>query len=217
MIFKSAYTKEEPIVITALEDSYGRAKQCFAGSRTDFSGWPEDTVGFLQSEVVGIETVKKAADILYGTNTFRFVGTSHLDELQSHDHYKPEINLLHHIRNVKLEIEYVSPYEDVYGGLGEPRQKRILDNAAFRRTQNRSKVRQELEAMFGLIDSAQSRPVSLEIFVHRSEKGVWEPRDSAPHLLELKCNKIPSQYIRFSRPLDAAPRNELCSCQRIRS
>lgn len=146
MIYTFAYTQQEPIHLGLCKDSESRAQRCFCRN-TGCSGWPEDTAGFLSSDIMGTKTAKEAAEIFYGSNTFHINGSRHIHGLGDHDHYNSGVHSIDHIRNIMVEICYSSPYyrnSDSDSDIGwHPRKKDkvIPNNEAYVYTQNQGELR----------------------------------------------------------------------------
>lgn len=199
MIYTFAYAQEELINVASrpsrtLEDM-------------DYSGWPEDTAGFLNSDIVGVETAKEAAEIFYGSNTFHIAGSSHIHELGEPDHYNSGVCPIDYIRNLKVEISYGSPYcrdkyRDIYN-VYSSEYNPIPNNEAYMASHNQGRLRHQLEPLFGLIHNQWSKPAMLDIYIQRNNEGSWDPRDLFPHILELKDNGV-GITLRVSRSTERA-------------
>lgn len=211
MIYTVMYVQDEPITLSMrTRPHYSESPGTEDGPQgpdCKINGWPEDTAGFMNRDIVGFETSQEAAKIFYSSNTFLIRGTSHLHELGDYDQYRSGVIPIYNMQNIILHIDYLSPYNHFPNSYDDRYRWRVPDNAMYMKIQNKDKLRHNMEILFGLLEGRHRHPGTLQIYVHRESTGPWDPRDIFHHLVNLKNYglAVNLKVSRSFRPLEPYP------------
>jgi hypothetical protein len=189
MIYAALYKQDEAVTLFArdyLPHESCEAEQMHQEPNRRIHGWPEDTAGFLNRDIVGSKTSQEAAKIFYSSNTFVIRGTSYLYELREFDHYRSGAIPIYSMQNLILHVDgpsQINPFSNAYYQYSL---RNIPDNATYVDIQSEDKLRHEMEILSGLVDGHHRSPGTIEIYAYRQYHGPWDLRGSVHHLVTLK-------------------------------
>jgi hypothetical protein len=192
IIYMALYAQDKPISLVARKtsvDELPSSQHVHQDPDRGIHGWPEDTAGFLNRDIVGFETSQEAATTFYKSNTFLVHGTHYLYELQEFDHYRSGLIPVHHIQSLILHVEHSPSYRPYDHEFNISRRK-APTNESYVSIQSKDRLRHEMETLFGLLEGHDRPRGTLEIYAHRPTSGLWDLRDSVNHLVNLKLEGL---------------------------